>query len=140
MSEIFVLDLGLFLQMGKSLYNMLELFSQMGKGLCNILEACFRLLSYLLLSSIIHPHTSKSTEPLKMAPKVSLASLAPKSPPKTRRSIRKRAQSSADDTTQPPAKKVAISEAEGGKESGDEGGKNKKARKGTRYGNYSLNL
>src|SRR5271155_4078407 len=112
--------------MGKSLYNMLELFSQMGKGLCNMLEACFRLLSYLLLSSIIHPHTSNSTEPLKMAPKVSSASLAPKSPPKTRRSTRKHAQSSVDNTTQPPAKKVTISEAEGGKESEDEGGKKTK--------------
>src|SRR5271163_3207952 len=118
MSEIFVLDLGLFLQMGKSL--------------CNMLEACFQLLSYLLLSSIIHPHTSNSTEPLKMAPKVSSASLAPKSPPKTRRSTRKCAQSSAATTTQPPANKVAISEAEGRKESGDEGGKTK--RQGSRPG------
>lgn len=67
-----------------------------------------------------------------MPPKATSISLAPKSPPKSRRSTRKCAQSSTDNTTQPPAKKVATGDGEEEKESGDEGGKQGK---GLRYAN-----
>ena len=47
---------------------------------------------------------------------------------------RKRAQSSTDNTTQPPAKKVATGDVEEEKESGDESEK-RNGRKGIRYVN-----
>ncbi|KAF8798663.1 hypothetical protein BYT27DRAFT_7203252 [Phlegmacium glaucopus] len=72
-----------------------------------------------------------------MPPKPSVSSPTaismPKSPPKTRRSTRKRAQSSVDTTAEPPVKKVATGDGEGleGKES-KEKGKSKKRGKGIR--------
>ncbi|KAF8803081.1 hypothetical protein BYT27DRAFT_7260414, partial [Phlegmacium glaucopus] len=72
-----------------------------------------------------------------MPPKPSVSSTTaismPKSPPKTRRSTRKRAQSSVDTTAEPPVKKVATGDGEGleGKES-EEKGKSKKRGKGIR--------
>ena len=69
-----------------------------------------------------------------MPPKATSVSLVPKSPPKCSRSARKRAQSSTDNTTQPPAKKVATGDGEEGNESEDRGGKGRKG-KGVRYAN-----
>jgi hypothetical protein len=75
-----------------------------------------------------------------MPPKPSVSSTTaismPKSPPKTRRSTRKRAQSSVDTTAEPPVKKVATGDGEGleGKES-EEKGKSKKRGKGIRCEN-----
>jgi hypothetical protein len=63
-----------------------------------------------------------------MPQKATPVSSVPKSPPKSRRSARKRAQSSTDNTTQPPAKKVAMGDGEEEKESGEEG-------KGIKYAN-----
>jgi hypothetical protein len=59
------------------------------------------------------------------------AASATKFPPKSRRSTRKRAQSSTDNTTQPLAKKVATGDGEEKKESGNEDRK----RKGYKYAN-----
>ncbi len=71
-------------------------------------------------------------------------STVPKSPPKPRRSVRKRARSSLDATVAPPSKKVAVEKVaveneEGeieGEDGGDEGGativKEKKS-KGIKY-------
>jgi hypothetical protein len=69
-----------------------------------------------------------------MPPKATSGSLAPKSPPKSRRSTRKRAQSSVDTTIQPPAKKLAKGDVEEGDGSGDEVGTRKKG-KAIRYVN-----
>ena len=66
-------------------------------------------------------------------------STVPESPPKPRRSGRKRARSSLDATVAPPSKKVAMENKEGeieGEDGGDEGGativKEKKS-KGIKY-------
>jgi hypothetical protein len=66
-----------------------------------------------------------------MPPKAIFAVSATKSPPKSCRSARKRAQSSTDNTTQPPAKKVATGDGEEEKVSGDEDRKGK----GYKYAN-----
>jgi len=57
---------------------------------------------------------------------------APRSPPKTRRSTRKRAQSSTDTTVEPPVKKVATGEVEEVGESRPKRGKVEKKGKGIR--------
>ena len=64
-----------------------------------------------------------------MPPQAISAALVTKSSPKSCRSTR--AQSSTDDTTQPPAKKVATGDKEEEKESGDEDRKGK----GYKYAN-----
>ncbi|KAF8801436.1 hypothetical protein BYT27DRAFT_7261979 [Phlegmacium glaucopus] len=51
-----------------------------------------------------------------------------KSPPKTRRSTRKRAQSSTDTAVEPPAKKIATGDGEEGEEKGGSSGKGKKGK------------
>jgi hypothetical protein len=58
----------------------------------------------------------------------------PKSPPKTRRSTRKRALSSTD-IAEPPAKKIATGDGEEAKESEEKG---VKRGKGTRYVKYPI--
>ena len=67
-----------------------------------------------------------------MPPRAISAASVTKSPlPKSCRSIRKRAQSSTDNTTQPPAKKVATGDGEEEEESQDEDRKGK----GYKYAN-----
>ena len=66
-----------------------------------------------------------------MPPKAISAASVTKSPPKSCRSTRKRAQSSTDNTTQPPAKKDATCDGEEEKESGDKDRKEK----GYKYAN-----
>jgi len=74
-----------------------------------------------------------------MPPKTSFVSTTaisiPKSPPKTCRSTRKRAQSSTDATAEPPAKKAATGDREEEKEEKEEKGGKGRRGKGIRCEN-----